>query len=63
MSALAAIATKPDRIRKIFVNQTRNEHGVHGVKLFKKGSEPQLVMVDEMLPVKDNKLHFSYANG
>jgi len=63
MAAMAAIAVKPDRIRKIFMNQTRNEHGVHGVKLYKEGREPQLVMVNELLPTKDSSLQFSFAHG
>jgi len=62
LASLACMTEFPDRIRKIFVNQTKNEQGVYGVRMCKNGDQ-QLILVDDHFPCKYDTPVYSRANG
>lgn len=53
LSALSALAEKPDRIKKLFVVGHYADEGIHALRFFHKG-EPAFVTIDDKLPVADN---------
>jgi len=60
LSAASAIAEKPGRIEKIFLNEssTLNDAGVYAVNLYSLGV-PHTVVVDDWLPIKNGQTLFS----
>ena len=58
LSCLAALAEKPDRIRKLFESLETSEHGIYGVKMTKNG-RPLSVVLDEWIPTRYDKPAFS----
>ena len=61
LSAAAALAERPDRIERLFLNEQRelNEAGIYAVNFYALGV-PHTVVVDDWLPIKsDGKTLFS----
>ena len=54
IAAAAAIAEKPERIQKVFLNQSNdlNDAGIYGVNFYTLGV-PHTVIVDDYLPLQD----------
>lgn len=61
LSALSVLAEKPNRIRKLFVDENVNDHGVYGVWITKNGMRHQIVM-DDYIPVYGDNPAFSQAH-
>lgn len=53
LSALSALAEKPERIKKLFVVGRYAKEGVHALRFYHK-AEPTFVTIDDRLPVMDN---------
>ena len=62
MCALAALAERPDRIKKLFVVHERNPEQCTSIILCKNGVK-QLVIVDEFVPCKNGYPTYSRAKG
>ena len=58
VAAASAVATNPERIKKIFLTQNLNSAGVYAVRLYLLGV-PVTVSVDEQLLFKDNRLIYA----
>ena len=54
LSSMSAIAEYPGRIRKMFINEGVDQHGIYGIKFTKNGVE-RTVFVDDRLPQRENK--------
>lgn len=58
MSSIAAIAEKPERIQKLFINKEKSKYGLYGLNIIWKGVMTE-VLVDDLIPVgKNNKPYF-----
>lgn len=57
LAAAAAIAEKPERLQKIFLNQSNdlNEAGIYGVNLYALGV-PITVVIDDYLPLMSDEI-------
>ena len=64
LSAVSALAEKPERIKKLFMNDhlEPNEVGIYGVRVCKNGEWIDIV-VDDWIPVRNDMPVFSKANG
>ena len=64
MSAVSALAEKPERIKKLFINDhlEPNEAGIYGVRVCKNGEWIHIV-IDDWIPVKNEIPVFSKSNG
>lgn len=62
LSALAAIAETPSRIKSMFLSQDMNNEGVFGVKTYFNGME-NLMVVDNLFPCKNSKPMFAKSNN
>jgi hypothetical protein len=60
LCALASIAEKPEKVKKLFANTRKNKQGVYGVNLYFAGV-PQLYIIDERIPYENDKI--SYAKS
>lgn len=50
LSTLASLAVKPERVRKLFTTQEKNDEGIYAVKISKNGI-PIEVVIDDFIPV------------
>jgi len=57
MAAISALAEDPERVRSMFLTQTKNEAGIHAVKFYIRG-KPWIVEVDDKL-LYSNKTKFA----
>ena len=56
------ISEKPERIRKLFLNERQNSFGIYGMRICKNG-EWKEVVVDDFIPCHKGNPAFSAANG
>ena len=63
LSALAALAEKPNRIRDMFLDEEVNNEGIYGAKMYKNGIE-MYVNVDDFIPLTEgDRVSFARSNG
>jgi calpain-15 len=64
LSSVSALAEKPDRIKKLFMNDhlEPNDVGIYGIRVCKNGEWIDIV-VDDWIPVRNDIPVFSKANG
>ena len=58
LCSIASLAEKPNRIKKLFLSQEKNEQGVYGVYFYKDGKLTSIIM-DEKLATENGKICFS----
>ena len=54
MSSCAALAEKPGRIEKLFLNKEKSPTGIYGVNLYRLGV-PITYIIDDYLPLRDSE--------
>lgn len=59
---MSALAEKPERIKKLFIDKQANEQGIYSVKLCKNGLQFQIVL-DEFIPVVGDKPAFAQSKN
>jgi hypothetical protein len=62
LATLSALAEFPDRVRKLFNNQTSNKYGVYSVNIFIKGI-PTEIIIDDYFPCLNRNPHCSKPVG
>ena len=61
MHGASAVAHKPERINRVFLNDELSSNGVYGVQFYVLGV-PATIVIDDMLPL-DERGHWIFANG
>lgn len=62
VSVASALAEWPDRIKKLFVQDSYNSEGIFAINLYVKG-RPQVITVDDQLPFTTSQPLFAKRSG